>query len=235
MSLPAPSSHAVQRRLRVRSAVIELMAEHGFRFSMEAVAQRVGCSKQTLYAQFGSKQALMRSAMLEGSAVAARVPETEGAGAGPGSGPVLRDTLMAFAVEQKEQMSDPNLLAAFRLVNAEAHLFPDEARELFTDTCVNLQQTLADWLQAAMDRGQLRHDDPHMAAELLMCMIRGLDFERQRFNLPHRDDDAARREWARFVVDAFLRAFTTPATRAGHAARIPVSPLSEPIHGAESP
>lgn len=234
MNLASPSP-ALQRRLRVRSAVIELMAEHGFRFSMEAVAQRVGCSKQTLYAQFGSKQALMRSAMLEGSAVAARVPEAEGADAGSGSAPALRDTLMAFAVEQQERMSDPNLLAAFRLVNAEAHLFPEEARELFTDTCGNLQRTLAGWLQAAMDRGQLRHDDPYMAAELLMCMIRGLDFERQRFNLPHRDSDTARREWARFVVDAFLRAFTTPATRAGHAARIPVSPISEPTHGADSP
>ena len=41
-----------------------------------------------------------------------------------------------------------------------------------------------------MQRGQLRHDDPHFAAELLLGMIVGLDFERQRFAVPHRDNDA---------------------------------------------
>ena len=41
------------------------MAEQGFRISMEAVAARAGCSKQTLYAHFGSKQELLRSVIAE--------------------------------------------------------------------------------------------------------------------------------------------------------------------------
>jgi len=61
MSSVLPSFAAVQRRQRVHAAVRELLAEQGFRISMDAVAARAGCSKQTLYAQFGSKQALLRS------------------------------------------------------------------------------------------------------------------------------------------------------------------------------
>lgn len=197
---------AAQRRLRVRQAVVQLMSEHGFRFSMDAVADRVGCSKQTLYSQFGSKQALMRSAMLEELALATVRLDVDADD--------LRAGLLGFAIGQLERLSDPTLVAACKLVNAEAHLYPDEARSLFTDACEKLLERLATWLQAAMRRGQLRHDDPHMAAELLLSMISGLDFERQRFNLPYRDSDASRRQWAEFVVDAFLRAFAPTATHA---------------------
>ncbi|MBP3985219.1 TetR/AcrR family transcriptional regulator [Pseudoxanthomonas helianthi] len=197
---------AAQRRLRVRQAVVQLMSEHGFRFSMDAVAERVGCSKQTLYSQFGSKQALMRSAMLEELALATVRLDVDAND--------LRAGLLGFATDQLERLSDPTLVAACKLVNAEAHLYPEEARSLFTDACEKLLERLAAWLQAAMRRGQLRHDDPHMAAELLLSMISGLDFERQRFNLPYRDSDASRRQWAEFVVDAFLRAFAPAATHA---------------------
>ena len=37
------------------------MAEQGFRISMEAVAARAGCSKQTLYAHFGSKEQIFEA------------------------------------------------------------------------------------------------------------------------------------------------------------------------------
>lgn len=205
---------AAQRRLRVRQAVVQLMSEYGFRFSMDAVADRVGCSKQTLYSQFGSKQALMRSAMLEELALATVRLEDIGDDPGSSPGQTLRARLLGFATDQLERLADPTLVAACKLVNAEAHLYPEEARSLFTDACEKLLERLAAWLQAAMRRGQLRHDDPHMAAELLLSMISGLDFERQRFNLPYRDSDASRRQWAEFVVDAFLRAFAATATHA---------------------
>jgi len=41
-------------------------------------------------------------------------------------------------------------------------------------------------------------------------MIAGLDFEKQRFHIPHRADATVRRRWAEFSVDSFLRAFAAP-------------------------
>lgn len=205
---PSPTP-ALRRRQRVHDAVRELMAEQGFRVSMDAVAARAGCSKQTLYSYFGSKQELMRSVMQEHLDMAtARLDDQHGD---------PRTVLLAFAMEHLQRLSEPHVITTCQLLSAEAALFPEEARTLYRDGCDTLQQRLAEWLDLAMRRGQLRHDDPHCAAELLLGMIVGLDFERQRFAVPHRDTDAARRRWVEFAVDAFLRAFASrtsaPPTR----------------------
>ncbi len=200
---PSPTP-ALRRRQRVHDAVRELMAEQGFRVSMDAVAARAGCSKQTLYSYFGSKQELMRSVMQEHLEMAtARLDDEHGD---------LRTTLLAFAMEHLQRLSEPHVIVTCQLLSAEAALFPEEARTLYRDGCDTLQQRLAEWLTLAMRRGQLRHDDPHCASELLLGMIVGLDFERQRFAVPHRDADAVRQRWAEFAVDAFLRAFSPVAT-----------------------
>lgn len=201
-----PSFAAVQRRQRVHAAVRELLAEQGFRISMDAVAARAGCSKQTLYAQFGSKQALLRSVVDEHLDLATvRLDD-------PGDD--VRGPLIGFAMEHLAHLCDPAVVATSQLLSAEAHQFPEEAEALYRDGCDTLVQRLAHWLSAAMARGALRHDQPHMAAELLLSMIVGLDFERQRFAVSHRQSTMARRRWAGFAVDAFLRAFSPDATDA---------------------
>lgn len=200
-------SAALQRRERVHEAVRELMAEQGFRVSMDAVAIRAGCSKQTLYAHFGSKQELLRSVMQEHLDLAtARLDDAAGG---------MRTVLVEFAMQHLQRLSEPTVLATCQLLSAEAMQFPEEARTLYQDGCATLQQRLADWLHAAMQQGQLRPYHPQQAAELLLGMIVGLDFERQRFNVPFRDDDPQRQHWAEFAIDAFLRAFAVDIQPSG--------------------
>lgn len=216
---PLPTSASL-RRQRVHDAVRELMAEQGFRVSMDAVAARAGCSKQTLYSHFGSKQELMRSVMQEHLDMA-----TARLDGNTNDDP--RATLLGFAMEHLQRLSDPSVIATCQLLSAEASQFPEEAQTLYRDGCETLQQRLAEWLRLAMRRGQLRHDDPHYTAELLLGMIVGLDFERQRFAVPHRDTDGRRRHWAEFAIDAFLRAFSvdvSPASTNPH----PIFPISRP-------
>ena len=119
------------------------------------------------------------------------------------------------------------VITTCQLLSAEATQFPEEARALYRDGCETLQHRLAEWLYMAMQRGQLRHDDPHYAAELLLGMIVGLDFERQRFAVPHRDSEDRRKHWAEFAVDAFLRAFSVDASRCTDTSR-PIFPISRP-------
>ena len=169
---PTPTAPDLRRAL-VHQAVRELMADQGFRISMDSVAARAGCSKQTLYAHFGSKQELLRSVIAEHQdlATARLSPAVEDP----------RTALLAFATQHLRHLCDPAIVATSRLMTAEAHQFPDEARDLYRQACDTLVQRLATWLQHAMDQGQLRHDDPHYAAELLLSMIVGMDFDRQRF------------------------------------------------------
>jgi len=225
-SSPAHSP-AIQRRERVHEAVRELMAEQGFRVSMDAVASRAGCSKQTLYAHFGSKQELLRSVMQEHLDLAtARLDDSHGD---------MRTVLLEFAMQHLQRLSEPTVLATCQLLSTEAAQFPEEARALYQDGCATLQLRLADWLGLAMQRGQLRPYHPREAAELLLGMILGLDFERQRFNVPYRDDDPQRMHWAEFAVDAFLRAFAihaapsiTPPASCPITAFLPLSSVSKP-------
>lgn len=194
------------------------MAEQGFRVSMDAVAARAGCSKQTLYSHFGSKQELMRSVMQEHLDMA--TASLDGKTGDP------RAILLGFAMEHLQRLSDPSVVATRQLLSAEASQFPEEARILYRDGCETLLQRLAEWLRLAMRRGQLRHDDPHYTAELLLGMIMGLDFERQRFAMPHRGDAVAQLAWAEFAIDAFLRAFSIDATVAAHP-KLPLNPDPE--------
>ncbi|KAF1693378.1 TetR/AcrR family transcriptional regulator C-terminal domain-containing protein [Pseudoxanthomonas koreensis] len=203
---PAPRPAVDARHQRVRRAVRELVREQGVQISMDAVAARAGCSKQTLYARYGSKPALLLQVMSEEASNSTPL-------AGQPDAATLRSTLVAFASEHLERLSAPGTIGTARLVTAQACQFPDEVRGLYAIWVAGLQERLAAWLQQAMRRGLLRHDDPHSAAELLLGMITGLDFDRQRFLVPHRDDTPRQARWAEFAVDSFLRAFAPPVSR----------------------
>ena len=208
MSLPAahsPRPADLARHRQVCEAVRALVAEQGVSLSMDAVAARAGCSKQTLYAHYGSKQALLSQVTHEGMA-ATRLPHAPTA-------QTLRGALLTFAEEHLAHLSEPQTIGTARLVTIQALQFPDEVASLYQSYVNSLQGQLGNWLQQAMRRGLLRHDDPQCAAELLLGMIVGLDFDRQRHLAPHRSSADERSAWAAFAVDSFLRAFAPPITR----------------------
>jgi AcrR family transcriptional regulator len=207
MQTPAgqrPSDDA--RHQRVHDAVRALVREQGVQISMDAVAARAGCSKQTLYARYGSKQALLLQVLSDDSRHSTVLAGTPDAA-------TLRSALVAFASDHLASLSEPGTIGTARLLTSQATQFPDEVRALYAIWIEGLQGRLAAWLQQAMRRGLLRHDDPHCAAELLLGMIVGLDFDRQRFLVPHRGTTGQQSHWAEFAVDSFLRAFAPPSFR----------------------
>ena len=211
MNSPAPAAAVLDARdHRVFDAVRDLMATQGMQLSMESVAQQAGCSKQTLYSRYGSKQELLRRVLQRHLCRAT-------AGLRALDGDDLRGSLLQFALDYLDHFNEPHVAQARRLIAAEAAQFPDEARSLYRDGAGALSLHLAEWIRQRCRDGLLRHDDPHFMAELLLSMIAGLDFEKQRFHTPHRADASQRRRWAEFSVDSFLRAFAAPdAVRPPH-------------------
>ncbi|MCD7097081.1 TetR/AcrR family transcriptional regulator [Stenotrophomonas sp. MMGLT7] len=207
-SSPAPAVPEApnDRDQRVFDAVRELMAEQGMDLSMEALALRAGCSKQTLYSRYGSKQELLRRVLHEHLQLLTSPLK-------PDNGDI-RASLVTFARGHLRHLNRPEVVQASQLIAAEARRFPAAAQEIYRNGVTTLQRQLAQWLAAASARGLLRHDDPHFMAELLLSMIVGLDFERQRFRIPHRMDDQAIQAWAEFSVDSFMRAFAPAAATA---------------------
>lgn len=176
-----------------------LVAEQGLRLSMEAVAARAGCSKQTLYTNYGNKQELVRRVIIDRlEATAARWD------AGKHD---LRAALLTFAVDHLEYLASENTVAARRLIFAESRRYPDEASALFDLAIEGLHRQLSARLHTASRQGQLRDGDADAMAEMLLSMIAGLDVERRHFGEGQRESAQARAEWAAFAVDAFLRAF----------------------------
>ncbi|MBN8223700.1 MAG: TetR/AcrR family transcriptional regulator [Xanthomonadales bacterium] len=206
-SLPAARTADAARDRQVHDAVRGLVREQGVQISMDAVAARAGCSKQTLYARYGSKQALLLQVLSDD------VRDKAAQLAGQPDAETLRASLVGFARDHLARLSAPGTIGTARLVTAQACQFPDDVRSLYEPVIAALQERIAAWLQQAMRRGLLRHDDPHYAAELLLGMIVGLDFDRQRFMVPHRDTTQAQAQWAEFAVDGFLRAFAPPVSR----------------------
>ncbi|WP_336254078.1 TetR/AcrR family transcriptional regulator [Stenotrophomonas mori] len=200
LSPPAPLD---ARDQRVFEAVRELLATQGMRMSMDAVAAHVGCSKQTLYSRYGNKRHLLSLAMRQHVSVAA-------APLGAGDDRPLREVLLDFALRYLEHRNHPRSRQAARLIASGAQEFRDEARTLYQGGAEGLRDQLTEWMRTEMARGRIIHDDPHFMAEMLISMIAGLDFERQRFHVPHRDDPTSHRRWAEFAIDAFLRAFPAP-------------------------
>lgn len=206
MPFPAPQATPIEARdQRVFDAVRELLASQGMHLSMDAVAAHVGCSKQTLYSRYGSKRDLLSLAMRQHVSVAA-------APLAGGDERPLREVLLDFALRYLENRNQPRSRHAAQLIASGIQQFREEARTLYQSGANALRDQLSEWMRTEMARGRIIHDDPHFMAEMLISMIAGQDFERQRFHVPHRDQPEQRRQWAEFAVDAFLRAFPSPRT-----------------------
>ena len=85
------------KKAAVAAAVRSLIATHGFRLSMDAVAAKAGCSKQTLYSTYGDKQALLRSVIIDRLDTAAAALDSNDGD--------LRSMLLAFATDHLEHLA----------------------------------------------------------------------------------------------------------------------------------
>ncbi len=127
---PAPTPRARRMQDRILSAAQEVFLAEGYgAASMDAIAAAAKVSKQTVYAHFGSKEALFEamSAAMTGAAIAAR----DGRAPFPGSGDDLAGFLRRYGLAQFETAANPHLMRLRRLAIAEAARFPDVGAQVW--------------------------------------------------------------------------------------------------------
>ena len=188
-------------RERVRDAAIQVFIEDGYGASMERIAARAGVAKQTLYNQFGNKENLFAEVIrqsVDDITVSLGDLKLD-----------LRRSLLRFATAFRAKALSPHGLGLHRALIAEAPRFPKLARVIHEKGAANARDTLAKFLQQAMDSGQLRKTDSQFVAELLLSMLAG--FERVRLLYGVKADPTSLNEKQKCVaiVDCFLNGLAT--------------------------
>jgi TetR/AcrR family transcriptional regulator, mexJK operon transcriptional repressor len=174
LTSPCPSRREARRQSR-REAILDVAAqsflEHGYAgTTMSAIAATLGGSKGTLWSYFASKDVLF-------AAVIERVTDAFRAQLSlilnPRDGVEL--ALRRFCTEFLRKITSPEAIALHRLVVGETNRFPEIGRIFYERAPRQTQQLLAGFLAEAMESGQLRRDDPLVAARQLtaLCMYGG--------------------------------------------------------------
>ena len=180
--------------------------------TMSSIAAELGGSKGTLWSYFPGKEELF-AAVLRGAtetyhASLAQLLDT---------GDELEQTLLRFGHDLLCKMTSPDAIALHRLVAAESSRFPKMGAIFLELAPLYTRNLLARFLEAAMEKGQLRRADAQLAARTLVvltlsgCHQQMIWGNRQGPTTEQVDADVA------FAVDCFLRAYAPEAEAASQA------------------
>ncbi|HET7197269.1 MAG TPA: TetR/AcrR family transcriptional regulator [Burkholderiales bacterium] len=191
---------ADQNRARVLRAAAEAFLQRGYHASVDEIARRAGVAKQTVYHHFPSKDRLFEAAACDLSKHI--LVELD---ADPGD---VRAALVAFARAYRKRALGAQGLAMFRTLTAEVPRFPGLARAVYQGGAGAMVSRLAAFLRKAMEKGELRRDDPQFAAELFLSMLAGQERVKRLYGINGKAGGAeAEARRVPRIVDCLLRIY----------------------------
>jgi TetR/AcrR family transcriptional repressor of mexJK operon len=199
----------------IREAAATLFLEKGYQAtSMDDIAAAAQVSKQTIYTHFVNKEELFADLVLTNADRVETFISTMGETAT--EAPDTEAALRRLARLYIHFVIRPEVLRLRRLVLGEAGRFPDLARTYYERILERIYAALAGLLQQLADKGDLRLDDPLLAAHHLAWLTLGLPLDRGMFYpieaiTPEADLDRL----ADAAVRVFLAAYGPPFSRAG--------------------
>jgi len=164
-----PATETRGPRDRLLQAAAEVFFEQGYAAtSIDAIIERAGGSKRTIYSEFGNKEGLF-SAIVKGSADQAlwtlEIDEVKGHD--------LHTTLTEFGRRLMSIYMSPTVLGIYRIAITEANRFPDLVRSFYEQGPGRTTARLAEVLGAAVRRGVIETESCLQAADHFIAMIRG--------------------------------------------------------------
>jgi AcrR family transcriptional regulator len=196
---------------RIIAAAFMAFMEHGYAgTSMLEIATRAKISKRDLYANFPGKQAVLL-ACIASRAARMRLPADLPI---PRNRRMLAATLQTFGAIVIREVSQPAVMAMFRLAIAEAERSPEVAETLNDSRSVN-RGALAALLEQSQAAGILRRGDAGEMMEQFFALLWG-DLLLSRLlcvATPPKPAEIDRRALA--ATEAFLRIYAKPMADAG--------------------
>ena len=194
------SSRGEQRKAKILSAATKLFLSDGYgETSIDAIVEKSGGSKATLYSYFPTKADLFR-------AVVDSIVTTQ-------EGPVLgslenvRETLVTFSEHRLRIVFSSNHRALMRLIISERDRFPDIARMYYEQGPLHSHMVLRDYFEILIERNVLDIRSADEACEFFRGMLLHQLYIEQLYlgASPLSAEELGVK--ARHVVDRFLEAY----------------------------
>jgi AcrR family transcriptional regulator len=196
-----------QRRCQdILDAANAVFLERGYSgASIDAIVERAGSSKETVYAHFENKAGLLKAIVERGTEVFRKRLEVID------DDSAVETVLLGVAQDFIRFLLHPDTLAFYRLVIAESGRMPEVGDIFFRMGPETTARRLAERLRIWTAQGHLCSLDPDRDATLFFAMLRG-DLQWRALLNPTRAPIAAEREeHVRFVVASFLSLCRMPA------------------------
>ena len=191
-----------EKRQRILDAAAELFTSNGYeRTSLEQVAEQAGVSKQTIYNNFPSKEALLRECIQR------RCEEAKITGEGLDWTLEPERFLAMFAKRFINTLTEGQPLDMYRLVLTESTRHPEVGLSFFETGPEPIMRALTEYLERATQRGELSVEEPRMASAQFLFMIKGFAMDNALMCLPEETVPYSKEEYVRHCCDAFLRAY----------------------------
>jgi len=204
-SAPRPARRGLERRNEILEAATEVFLERGFAgASTDAIVERSGGSKETIYCHFGNKAGLFR-AVIEKNA--SRVFADLAA---PRFDIAPATFLAGFGRDFVDLVLHPRSLRLHSMVIAESQRMPEVGDIFYRAAPEALIETLADYFRRCDALGLLRVPEPLRMARAFLDMLRGDLQLRTLLNATRRPTDAEIDAHVAFVVAAVLRLCERP-------------------------
>jgi AcrR family transcriptional regulator len=193
-------------RDRILTAAFEAFQERGYAAtSTLEIATRARVSKRELYALVGNKQQMLIAAIGE------RAKRLQA----PADMPILRDratlaqVLTALGTQLMREVSDPTVVAVFRLAIAEAIQAPEVARTLDSIGRETSRAALRHIMSASRTAGLIEGRPADLAAQFFGLLWRDLMIS-LLLGVAERPNPRAIEARARYAAEAFLRLHPMP-------------------------
>jgi AcrR family transcriptional regulator len=207
MSRAKENSDSAAVRDRILSAAFEAFQERGYAAtSTLEIATRARVSKRELYALVGNKQKMLIAAIGE------RAKRLQA----PADMPMLRDratlahVLTAFGTQLVREVSDPTVVAVFRLAIAEAIQAPEVARTLDSIGRETSRAALRHIMSESRAAGLIDGRPADLAAQFFGLLWRDLMIS-LLLGVVERPNGRAIETRAREAAEAFLRLHPMPS------------------------
>lgn len=194
------SSRGQQRKAKILSAATKLFLSNGYgETSIDAIVDKSGGSKATLYSYYPTKADLFR-AVVDSIVTMQEGPELR-------SVDDIRETLVKFSEHRLAIVFSSNHRALVRLIIAERDRFPDIARMYYEQGPLHSHTVLRDYFETLIEKGLLHIRSADEACEFFRGMLMHQRYIEQLYldASPLSAEEVSVK--ARHVVDRFLEAY----------------------------